>query len=77
MSKKSSFGTADIRCPFFRYHEPMVIGCEGITDDSTIRMVFDTRDGRDLQERIFCKGRYHYCEIYRAVYAKYEEMEGE
>ncbi len=67
MSKKSSFGTADIRCPFFRYHEPMVIGCEGITDDSTIRMVFDTRDGRDRQERIFCTACYEKCELYIAL----------
>lgn len=73
MNKKSAFGTAVIRCPFFRCHEPLVIGCEGITDDSMIRLVFESRNGRDLQENIFCKDKFHYCELYRAIYAKYEE----
>lgn len=73
MRRKTSFGTEEIRCPFFRKHEPRVIGCEGITDDSFIRLVFETVDGRNKQEEIFCKNRYHYCEIYRAIYSKYEE----
>lgn len=65
-----------VRCPFFRghCHSPTVeIGCEGITDNTTLRLVFQTRAERDAHESIFCANKYHYCELYRAIYEKYDE----
>lgn len=73
MRKKTGKGTEYIKCPFFRGHEPLVIGCEGITDDSAIRLIFQDKAGRDMQEDIFCKNRFCFCEIYQAIYKKYEE----
>jgi len=49
----------------------MEIGCEGITEHSVLRLIFDSKAARDQQEDIYCKSRYHYCELYRAIYEKY------
>lgn len=72
MNEKSSYGTEEIKCPFFRRHDRQMIGCEGITHDSIIRIVFNSRRGRDKQEDIFCKNKYENCEIYRMLMLKYE-----
>lgn len=63
-SKKTEYGTEDVKCPFFQCHEPKVIVCEGITDDSVIRLWFKHNRGRNAQEDIFCKCAYEKCEIY-------------
>lgn len=70
--KKSAYDAIEIMCPFFRSHERQVISCEGITEDSVVRLVFKTREARDRQERIFCGGAYEKCEIYRAICEKYD-----
>lgn len=72
MGKTSNRGTDEIKCPFFRNHERQVIACEGITDRCIVRLVFDTRDDRDTQERIFCSAAFEKCEIYRAVSEQYD-----
>lgn len=71
---RTQWGAEEIKCPFFRSHTNVEILCEGVTDDSTIRMLFRNRKGRERQEQIFCAGRYENCEIYRAIMkAKYDE----
>lgn len=60
------------QCPFWRELEGNRIGCEGITDHSTICISFDSRAARVQQEAIFCCRHYRNCEIYRAIIeAKY------
>lgn len=66
-------GTEDIKCPFFRYMEKQVIGCEGITDRCIIRLVFNSSEDRVMQEQIFCSNNFEKCEIYRAVSEQYED----
>lgn len=72
MRKKTRGDEVLIKCPFFRAHSGRAIGCEGITDDCTIMINFHGKAARDQHEEIFCRNRFHYCEIYRAVYQKYE-----
>lgn len=67
MSKKSTYETADFRCPFYRDSQPDVIVCEGITDDSVIHMKFKGKAERNRQATIFCKGCYEKCELYIAL----------
>lgn len=69
---KEKIGTAEIMCPFFKNHDRQAVSCEGITEDSVVRIVFRTREARDRQERIFCGGAYEKCEIYRAICEKYD-----
>ena len=61
------------RCPFFLGHAPIEIACEGITPDCRIRLLFTKKEARERHEEIFCCDRYHYCELYQAIYKQYEE----
>lgn len=72
MRNKTSRQEWQIICPFFRCHSYVEIGCEGITDDSSIRLIFGDRAAREIQERVFCKENYENCELYRAIHEKYE-----
>jgi len=73
MKVKTKAGVAEIRCPFFRMHSPVAIGCEGITDGSILLLQFTTGKGRDVHEDIFCRCRYENCELYPAISRQYEE----
>lgn len=66
-------GTEYIKCPFFRAHSSIEIACEGITDDTGLRLLFKLKADRDRHEAVFCCDKYHYCELYHAIYKKYEE----
>ena len=76
----TNWKSIDVVCPLYREggeklsRDPRRIGCEGITDQSRITLDFDTEAAAAQHMRIFCCGRYTYCEIYRAVYgAKYDD----
>ena len=62
-----------VTCPFFRGHTVTDIGCEGITDETTIRLLFKNKQSRNRHEEIFCADKYTNCELYRAIMEKYEE----
>ena len=62
-----------IICPFFRGNNPTEIGCEGITESSTLRLIFRCRADRHQHETIFCADHYNCCELYRAITQQYEE----
>ena len=64
---------AEIKCPFFRGHTHLEISCEGITDDTSVKLMFQRKETRILHEDIFCMCRYQNCELYRAINEKYEE----
>ena len=72
MSKKSTYETAEFKCPFFEKDEPYAITCEGVTDASRISVRFTRRADRNRQAEIFCKNKYENCEIYRMLMMKYE-----
>lgn len=62
-----------IRCPFFRGHTSRDIGCEGLSEETSIRLIFPGKSARDRHEEIFCINRFENCELYRAILEKYEE----
>jgi hypothetical protein len=49
------------------------IGCEGITDKSVLRLIFNCRSDRHQHETIFCADHYRNCELYAAIMRQYEE----
>lgn len=65
--------SAQIRCPFFRGHTPTEVGCEGITEDTLLKLIFPCRAARDRHEDIFCMVHFEKCELYRAINEQYEE----
>ena len=62
-----------ILCPFYRGNNAVEIGCEGITDKSVLRLIFNCRADRHQHETIFCADHYRNCELYAAILRQYEE----
>ena len=61
-----------VRCPFYRKDTAQTVTCEGLVENSTIRLQFGRVIDAGTQKRVFCCARYQNCEIYRAVMeAKY------
>lgn len=74
MNGKTKCGVASIRCPYFRMHSAVEIGCEGITEGSWLRLQFATGQGRNMHEDIFCAAKYENCELFRAISEQYAEV---
>ena len=67
-------GTRDVRCPFFLAHSGREIHCEAYEDLCRTIMRYRCPENKDEHFRIYCCGRYTYCEHYRALMReKYEE----
>lgn len=62
------------QCPFWQYVQKNSITCEGLTDHSHLRLLFDTLADREQHREIFCSEHYRNCEVFRAIVeAKYAE----
>ena len=69
-----SSGKGDCRCPFFRSVGEKSVCCEGFMEGCTVSVRFVRPRLLDKHWRLYCCGRYDYCEIYRMVMeAKYDE----
>lgn len=63
-----------VGCPFYRYDDARKrIVCEGITDECSIVLAFQTKEAQAQQMDIFCCNRYICCEVYRMLMGKYDE----
>lgn len=68
----------DIRCPFFRNHNAVSICCEAPIPDASARYTFtgeEAQKNKEQHARLFCAGRYKYCEAYRAIIEQYDDNE--
>lgn len=68
-----TYNEALILCPFYQSMGYKSITCEGITEDSIIKVTFNTPDKRDEHRNLFCEKRYKNCEICAMLEKKYEE----
>lgn len=73
MRKATKARIADIKCPFFRGHTHLEIGCEGITSETNLRLIFSAKVKLLQHEQIFCCEHYQNCELYEAIIKQYEE----
>lgn len=69
----TTYKDVEVKCPFFKEHTKKGITCEGLTEDSIIKLCFLSTESKDLQARVFCNTKYQNCEIYRMLEKKYEE----
>ena len=69
-----SYWQAYVQCPFYRHDDGRQrITCEGVTDDSSLAMLFREKKGYLTQMTVFCCQNYTKCELYRLLMEKYEE----
>lgn len=69
----TSYRDALIKCPFYKESAKKSISCEGLTEDSIIKLLFNSPKKMVMHCRIFCEHRYKACEIYNMLEKKYEE----
>ena len=59
-------------CPFYREDSGKSIFCEGITDESFLRLTFASVRAKRQQMEIFCRTKNcEKCELYTAINARY------
>jgi len=64
----------EAQCPYFQFHTRMYIVCEGVIPDTKGEILFGSQEQKELHYRVFCCGRWTYCERARAIYhSKYQE----
>lgn len=69
-----SFKQSDVICPFYKYDDgKRKITCEGITERSSVTLMFRDKTDYEKQISVFCCAKYRNCEIYGALITKYEE----
>lgn len=69
----TTYKDSDVKCPFFREQTKRSISCEGIIDESILKLWFEDKKTKDRHSEIFCCNRYCNCEIYSMLEKKYEE----
>lgn len=74
MSRHSSWRGHYAVCPYFRKETPCTISCEGLMDNSTIKLIYQLRDDCSRQFDTFCANHCEWCEVYEAITkAKYAD----
>lgn len=69
----TSYESAQVRCPFYRYNDDRRISCEGTEDGSFLYLYFDQKGRRKKQMTKYCEEDYENCKIYQAVMKKYHK----
>lgn len=69
----TTYKDVDVLCPFFREQKVQGISCEGLTEDSILKLCFNSPNSKCLHMKVFCQRKYKNCEIYEMLEKKYEE----
>ena len=69
----TTYKDVDVKCPYYKGQTANGISCEGLTDDSIIKLWFNSHKLKCCHMDAYCQKRYNYCEIARMLEAKYEE----
>lgn len=69
----TTYKDVDIQCPFFKGLDKKNISCEGLTDDSILKLWFNSPKSKNLHIDIFCSRKYKTCKICKMLEKKYED----
>lgn len=63
-----------VRCPFYHFDDgKRRITCEGIVEDSSMALIFHSKEDYEKQITVFCCKKYENCEVYRMLMDKYQD----
>lgn len=65
-----------VLCPFYRAEESHCIHCEGLEDNSSIRLTYAHMGKKKAYRDRFCKDEYKKCRIAGMLFEKWEEEDG-
>ena len=69
----TSYESAQVRCPFYRYDDKRRVACEGDGAGKQSVLQFDRKEEKEKKMSEHCKDDFEACEIYKAILAKYQE----
>jgi hypothetical protein len=69
----TTYKDVEIQCPFYKEQVKQSISCEGLTDESIIKLWFNSQKAKELHMKVFCQNKYKNCEIYTMLEKKYED----
>lgn len=74
MNNKGKYDKA-IVCPFYRCSDPYHISCEGVTEDSSIKVTFGLPDKTNMYKDCFCRNidGYTHCKVAEMLTRKYND----
>ena len=74
MNNKGKYDKA-IVCPFYRCSDPYYICCEGVTNDSSIKVTFGIPEKVNLYKDCFCRNidGYRRCKVSDMLTRKYAD----
>ena len=65
--------SAYAECPFYHSEDEQKIYCEGVDDNSSIQLAFNSKTERRNYRRKKCEEDHKGCKIAKMLYGKYEE----
>ena len=73
----AKWAARDVKCPFFRSLTDHQLSCEGIDDNSVVRVDFKGKEGRRNHQECFCNSVINYknCLIAQMLKGKYEDKQ--
>lgn len=63
----------EVICPFYHREDEVGIYCEGVNDESTIKLLYPSREAKGRYRRENCSKSYKKCPIAVMLYQKYGE----
>ena len=70
--KTEDWGSADVKCPFWKGTSQRGIFCEGLRRGETIRRLLPNKHAKAREMKKFCCADYELCGIFQLVYGGYQ-----
>lgn len=62
----------EVLCPFYHSEDNYKICCEGVTNESTVHVVFPAPRFKTAYSKTFCCEKYKKCKVCKMLYEKYQ-----
>jgi hypothetical protein len=69
----TTYADVEVVCPFFREQAAVTVTCEGPTDNTKVKLLFYSKNQKDIYMQLRCCGAYHGCRLAKMAEGKYEE----
>lgn len=71
--KKGEYIARSVLCPFYHKEDGNGIHCEGVSEDTTIKLIHQSSEAKKQHRRHYCSRGYKKCPIAIMLYKRYGE----
>ena len=73
MDKMKGYLSKEVECPFYHREDECGIYCEGVNDESSIKLIHPSREAKRRYRMSVCSKQYKKCPIAVMLYRKWGE----